>query len=402
MAKKIITLIERNAADELKAYFDSVSAGQPLDCHEELVLVEHFQPEVIKSYINRFRFCEKAEIAFILKAPADMRRMYINYYGLADAVQKYIIDNNLKDAAADFVNLRRFWDDDYVLRHASDAILRPYVVLNAFEGDAPVLTLLQRSNASLFQSYVAKGRYISEAVMREVIVSHNEKAFSALMYRFYNRFKKKARNAEDFDKVMKSVAEFALPEELQVMVLQLFDRMLVEILLKTSPLAPAAQDVLFRHNYDAQWFKLHVSVLYGAGGYRFTPENEPKLFKLLASKNLDDCLTTFRLRDDVAFVRIASVQAVSKYLKDFRLSDEAQVALLRRGNADLAKELISRYSPEHGMCWQAEVELAKIYSAEVIKAYISFHSLSFAAQDVIRARKMEEGVMEYYFARHPY
>lgn len=401
MAKKIITLIERNAADELKAYFESMPAERALDCHEELVLLEHFLPEAVKSYINRFRFSEKAEIAFIRKAPKEMRQMYINYYGLSVAAQKCVVDNDLKEVAADFVSLRRFWDDDYVLRNASDAILRLYVALNAFEGDAPILLLLERSNPTLFQGYVTKGRYISEAVMREVIATRNEKAFSALMYRFYNRFKKKARKAEDFDKVMKGVAEFALPEELQVDALQTFNRGFIEILLKTCPLAPAAQNVLFRHNFDAQWLKLHVSILYGVGGYRFTPENEPKLFKLLASKNLDECLTTFKLRDDVAFVRIASVEAVRKYIKDFWLSDDAQVALLRRGNASLAKELISRYSPEHGLCWQAEVELAKNYSKEVISAYISFHSICFDAQDVIRARKMET-VMAYYFAHHPY
>lgn len=401
MVTKIITLIERNAADELKAYFENASNEQPLDSHEELVVIEHFHPEIVKSYINRFRFSEKAEIAFIVKAPADLRRLYINYYGLFDATQKYIVDHNLKEAALDFMNLRRFWDDDYVLRHASDAILRTYVGLYAFEGDALVLALLQRSNETLFQGYVNKGRYISEFVMREVISSRNVRAFSALMYRFYNRFKKKTRNSDDFDKVMKSVAEFALPADLQVEVLQLCDRALVEVLLRTSPLAPAAQNVLFRYNYDVQWFKYHISSLYGMGGYRFTPKNEQKLFKLLASKNLDECLTTFRHRDDVAFVQLASSQAVQKYLKDFRLSDDAQVALMRRGDADLAKVLISRYSPEYGLCWQAEVELAKIYSAEVIKAYISFHSLSFAAQDVIRARQMED-VMAYYFSLHPY
>ncbi len=401
MAKKIISLIERNAADELKAYFENMTAEKPLDCHEELVLIEHFLPEAVKSYINRFRFSERAEVAFIGKAPRDLRRLYINYYGLYDATQQFVIDRNLKEAAADFIVLRRFWDDAYVLKNASDAILRPYVAQNALEGDELVLMLLERSNQTLFQGYAAKGRYISEAVIRKVIETRNETAFSALAYRFYNRFKQKARKAEDFDKVMKSLAEFTLAEELQVEVLDTFNRGLIEILLKTCPLFPAAQELLFRRNFDAQWLKLHVSVLYGVGGYRFTPENELKLFKLLASKNLDDCLTAFRLRDDVAFVRLASADAVSKYIKDFWLSDDAQVALLRRGDANLAKALISRYSPEHGLCWQAEVELAKHYSKEVIVAYISFHSICFAAQDAIRDRKMEE-VMAYYFAHHAY
>jgi len=401
MAKKLISLIERNAADELKAYLDSTTLERPLDCHEEMVLLEHFLPEAVRSYINRFRFSEKAELVFIKKAPVEMRQMYINYYGLFEATQKEIIDQNLVGAAQDFMKMRRFWDDNYLLEHASDAILRPYVSLNILEGDEPVLKLLARGNRTLFSGYVNKGRYISEAVVREIIISRNEHAFKALMYRFYNTFKKKARKTADFEKVMQSVSSLALSEEFQEAVLLGFDRMMVQTLLQTSPLAPKAQDILFRHNFDAQWLKLHVEDLYGMGGYRFTPENEEKLFKLLASKNLDECLTNFRLRDDVSFVRLASVEAVSKYVKDFWLSDDGQIALLERGNIRLAKELISRYSPEHGLCWQAELVLAKNYSEEVLKVYISFHTLCFEAQDIIRARKME-GVMVYYSSLHPY
>ncbi|MCM1324540.1 MAG: hypothetical protein NC218_10490 [Acetobacter sp.] len=401
MTKKIISLIERNAADELKAYLDSTTLERPLDCHEELVLLEHFLPEAVKSYINRFRFSEGAEVAFLQKAPREMRQMYINYYGLSEAAQKFIIDKDLKEVAQDFMKLRRFWDDGYVLDKASVSILRPYTAMNVLEGDELVLKLLKHSNSTLFQGYVSKGRYISKEVLRAVISLRKEAAFKALMYRFYNRFKQKARTAVDFDQLMEAVAEFALPAELQVAVLLMFNRGFLEILLKTSPLAPEAQDLLFRHNVDAQWLKLHAATLYGVGGYRFTPENEQRLFKVLASKNLDDCLTTFRQRDDVSFVRLASVEAVCKYIKGFWLSDEAQIALLQRGNAHLAKELISRYSPEHGLCWQAEVVLAKNFSEEVVRTYLSFHSICFDAQDVLRER-MGEGVMAYYFSLHPY
>lgn len=406
MAKKIITLIERNAEDELKAYLQNTTAERPLDAHDELVLLEHFLPEAVLSYINRFRFSEKAEIVFIKKAPPEMRQKYVHYYGLTEAAQKYIIDKDLKEAAVDFMQLRRFWDDNYLLDHASAGILRPYVGFYVLEGDDLLLKLLHHSNATLFQGYVSKGRYISDKVVQEVIAMRHEAGFKALMYRFYNRFKKKARQVSDFAKLMKSkpVSEFALSEEMQLAVIRIFDRMMIEILLKTCPLAPKAQDLLFVHNFDAQWFKLHVTNLYGVGGYRFTPENETKLFKLLASKNLDDCLTTFRQRDDVAFMRLASPEAISAYIKSFWLSDDAQVALLERRDSQLAKELISRYSPEHGMCWQAEVALAKNYSAEVIKTYISFHTMCFAAQDVIRASKRINGdeVMRYYFTLHPY
>lgn len=401
MAKKIVSLIERDAADELKAYLDSTTLERPLDCHEEMVLLERFLPEAVSSYINRFRFSQKAELAFITKAPVEMRQSYINYYGLLEATQKVIIDQNMVAPAQDFLKMRRFWDEGYLLDHASDAILRPYVSLNVFEGDELVFKLLARDNPTLFQSYVNKGRYISQAVIREVISSRNEHAFKALMYRFYSAFRKKARKTADFDKIMKAMATLALNAEQQEMVLLSFDRMMVQILLQTSPLAPSAQNILFRHNFDAQWLKLHAANVYGMGGYRFTPENEEKLFKLLASKNLDECLTNFRQRDDVSFVRLATVDAISKYIKEFWLTDDAQIALLERGNIQLAKELISRYSPEHGLCWQAELVLAQKYSEEVLKGYISFHTMCFEAQDIIRARKMD-GVMEYYFTLHSY
>ncbi len=401
MGKKIVEILERDSADELKAYLDSSSAERPLDSHEELVMLEHFLPEAVRSYINRFRFSKEAEFQFIKKAPADMRWLYINYYGLFEETQKGIIDENLKDAAFDFMKLRRFWDDDYLLDNASASILSAYVRQYVLEGDGRVLKLLHHENSSLFSAYVAKGRFISENVLCEIVASRKLPAFQAVMYRFHNAFKKKARRSDNIDKLVKETAEYALPEELQLKVIRTFDRMFLEILFKTALLAPAAQDLLFFHNFDAQWFKLHASTLYGMGGYRFTPENEAKLFTLLASKNLDDCLAEFRHRDDLTFVRLASTDAVCRYVQNFWLSDDAQVALLRRGDVSLAKELISRYSPEHGLCWQAEVELAKRYSDEVIKAYVSFHSLAFEAQDVLRARKKEE-VMAYYFTKHPY
>ena len=84
MNNKIISLIERNADNELKAYFESLTSEHPLDLHEELVLLEHFSPAAVKSYINRFRFSKDAEKVFVQIAPADIRLTYLNYYGLTE------------------------------------------------------------------------------------------------------------------------------------------------------------------------------------------------------------------------------------------------------------------------------------------------------------------------------
>lgn len=400
MAKKIIALIERNAESELRDYFADMSAETPLDSPEELVLLEYFPKPAVKSYINRFRFSKQAEIAFIQKAPKDMRQTYINYYGLWEETQRYIVDKDMKDAAEDFMLLRRFWDDGYLLDHASSNILRTYVSQYVLESDELVLKLLHHDNETLFCGYVNKGRFISRDVQQDIISNRRHKAFDALAYRFYNKFKRKARQTNNFEKLIASLADLAFDEEQQVEILMKFDRAMLETLMKTMPLAEKAQDVLFRHNFDAQWLKLHTTMLYGRGGYRFTPENEKKLFKALASRNLDDCLTTFRHRDDVAFVQCASAAAVAKYLEDFWLSDDGQIALFKRGDATLAEKLISRYTPEHGLCWQAEVVLAERYSAPTLNKYISFHSMCFEALEILKKRLPE--VVQGYYTLHPY
>lgn len=372
MRKKIISLIERNATEELKAYFDTLSSETPLDVHEELVLLEHFEPAAVKSYINRFRLSEQAETLFLDKAPSELRLAYFNYYSLSIPAQKHLVKHDMFAAAADFFKLRRFFDVSWLLKHAKAEIIRLYLSRNALEDEKEVITLLHHENQTLFASYVAKGNYISQKVKHTVIEEENVKAFSAIMYAFARKFKQKSKKKADFAKIMQNhLADLALPEEEQVEVLCSYNRELREILLKTSPLYPKAQEVLFKRNYDPEWLKLHVCTLYGRGGYRFTPENEKKLFCVLAAKNLDDCLTTFRHQDDITFVQCASPAAVTAYLKSFWLTDDAQVALITRGNAELIKTLISRYNPEHGLCWQAEVELVKLGAFELVRSYVS-------------------------------
>ena len=142
--EKIISLIERNSVDELEAYFSDVSHERPLDYHEEMVLLEHFSAVAVKSYINRFKFSVPAEAMFVKKATRELCQTYINYYGLHQDTQKYVIDNNLVEVAQDYMLMRRFWDDDYLLDHGSGDIIRNYIMLNSFETDDQIMKLLNR------------------------------------------------------------------------------------------------------------------------------------------------------------------------------------------------------------------------------------------------------------------
>lgn len=299
MNNKIISLIERNADNELKAYFESLTSEHPLDLHEELVLLEHFSPAAVKSYINRFRFSKDAEKVFVQIAPADIRLTYLNYYGLTEETQRCLIHCDKVEALRDFAKMRRLADPEYLIKTGSNEAVRVYLAFNPLENDDQVYALLHRDNPSLFAAYANKW-VISENVKRKIVEERNYAAFKTIVYRFYRLFRKKAAKAKDFGKLMETLAAEALPAELQVEVLTSYDRDLIQLLLMTCPLAAEAQEVLWKRNFDAEWLKLHVEHLYCMGGYRFAPENEQKLFKVLASKSLDDCLTQFRHRDDVS------------------------------------------------------------------------------------------------------
>ena len=299
----------------------------------------------------------------------------------------------------DFAKMRRLADPEYLIKTGSNEAVRVYLAFNPLENDDQVYALLHRDNPSLFAAYANKW-VISENVKRKIVEERNYAAFKTIVYRFYRLFRKKAVKAKDFGKLMETLAAEALPAELQVEVLTSYDRDLIQLLLMTCPLAAEAQEVLWKRNFDAEWLKLHVEHLYCMGGYRFAPENEQKLFKVLASKSLDDCLTQFRHRDDVSFVKFATPAAVKKYVAGYWLSDDAQVALINRGNGELIKELISRYSPEHGMCWQAEVELVKLGAMEAVRQYIAFHSMCWEALSLLKENF--PAVAEEYYAKHPY
>ena len=402
MSKKIIPLIERNASEELKAYFRDVSAegGMPLDVHEELVFLEHCSGDVILSYINRFRFSERAEKIMLDKVPINVRVTYINYHGLCDEVQKYVIDQNLVDVAREFFKLRDLSDVDYLLVHGGSEMIRAYYDTHTFRTDEQILQLLRHKNSTLFTGYVNKGYFISDAIKHEIVRSENDAAFKALVYRYCRMFKSKAKNARDYKELVKKLSPYGLTPEQQIMVFDTFDRIMIEAMLMNIPLSVEAQDYMFKRNFDAQWFKLHVEHLYCVGGYRFEGENEAKLFRVLAKRNLDDCLTAFRHSDDVTFVKFASTDAVRKYIKNFWLTDDAQVALISGGNGALIKELLSRYTPEHGICWQAEVVLVKLNGRDLIDFYISFHTMCWEALEILKVSNPE--LHKKYYTLHQY
>ncbi|MBR5599391.1 MAG: hypothetical protein IKW39_05050 [Alphaproteobacteria bacterium] len=400
MCKNLIGLIERNADNEIKAYFEAMGEGRPLDYHEELVLLEYSSMEVILSYINRFKFSPKAEIKMLDKVTPHVRMVYINFYGLSEEAQKYVIDKDLLPVAVDFLVMRQFDDVDYLLDKGNTQMISAHIRNYPLGDDDKVKKLLCHSNSTLFTTYVNKGYFISDDIKREILETENYSALRAVMFFFYRMYKAKSKRARDFNKLMEVVSPYGLSSDMQMMVLISFNKMLIELLLKTTPLCVKAQEYLFKRNFDPYWLKLHVETMYCVGGYRFEGENEKLLFKALAKRNLDDCLTSFRHYDDVSFVKFATTEAVKKYLKDFWLTDDAQVALIERGNTDLIKTFLLRFNPEHGICWQAEVALCKLNATEMIDFYIGFHTMCWDALEILKVANVE--LHNKYYRLHRY
>jgi len=299
--------------------------------------------------------------------------------------------------AREFSEMRSFDDVDYLLEHGSPVVIDDFLRDHSVS-DAQLLTLAHHQNKSLFRGYVSRGKYgrfISESVIEAIVNEQLESAFNAIVWQFGRNFKKRAKTMSYEEMQSKHLDNIMLPAKFQVQVLKDCNRWMVEPLLKTTPLAVEAQDTLFKLNYDAEWLRIHVVNMYCVGGYRFKSQYEEKLFKALAKKNLDDCLLEFRHRDDVMFITYASPATVIKYLKERWPTDDGQVAALSRGIGEIARTLISRFTPEHGMCWQAEVKLVEIYSVEIINLYTVFHSMCAEALSLLR-QKSEDGINFYY------
>ena len=403
MSKKFIKLVERNDAQELKAYFASLPAGKALDLQDELAMLENASPatfSAIKDYGLRFRYSEKAECVFISVVPADVRRPYINRHSLYQSTQTYMIDNNLLEAAQDFASMRHFADIDYVLDNADASVIFPLIRMSALDNDEQIKKLIKNQNKSMFSTYVNQGYFISDEIILYTIENRYISAFTAITARNHRNFKKACKTMTYQQMREKGISDITLAADLQIAVLDTGSRLFIEAMLRTTPLAPVTQKTMFERNFEAEFFKLHVASLYMVQGYCFEPEYEEKLIKTLACKNLDDCLIQFRGRDDVNFVRFASPKTVLKFIKDKWLTDEGQVAVFARGNVELIKALISRFTPDHGMCWQAEVKMVEVCSEEVICMYIKFHTLCAQALDLLR-RKSQKAI-DYYYSLHSY
>ena len=73
---------------------------------------------------------------------------------------------------------------------------------------------------------------------------------------------------------------------------------------------------------------------------------------------------------------------------------------MKRRNPSLVKELINLCTPDHGLCWEAEVLMVKIYNEDVLNAYISFHTLCSEALEILKKKKPE--IHNFYFTKHQF
>ncbi len=267
-----------------------------------------------------------------------------------------------------------------------------------FEDDEQVLSLLYHSNQSLFLMYVNKGYKISDAVIKEVIEGRYFYAFKIIAVHYRRRFKELAKNMTFTEIISQKKDEVVFSEELQSLVLDSKEPLLWQIMLCHMPLWPKVQERTSK--FELEWLKMHVEHLYGVAGYRFEAKFESHLFEKLGCKNIDDCMLQFRQQDDASIVWTVSDKAATRFINEHWLSDWAQVGVILRGDANLIKVFIYRFTPEHGMCWQAEVEMVKRCSPEIIRAYIEFHSMCFEALEIIKKRFPE--LHSFYYTRHAY
>ena len=145
---------------------------------------------------------------------------------------------------------------------------------------------------------------------------------------------------------------------------------------------------------------VHTSSLYGKANYCFEADEEEKLFNILVKKGYENSLTSVRLKNEETFFQIASSNAIRKYFLKFWPTDEGQLVIMKRRNPSLVKELINLCTPDHGLCWEAEVLMVKIYNEDVLNAYISFHTLCSEALEILKKKKPE--IHNFYFTKHQF
>lgn len=393
--------------------------SEELDLQGQMRLVKKGPVSEVRSYFRCFSFNPRVEKVFIEKADPKSRMDYINRYGLYWSTIKHIIDRGrdkncdeqlkvqLMAVMSDFIKLRHFVEDvNYLLDNASDQMLDLYLREVQLVGDEEVLKLLKRAetNPGLFASYVNQDRYISDDVMMAAVSSKNYPAFEAIAWRIYHRFKERAQRVSYQDMLAKDDSDVMFPLEIQWAVFRMGDEHLVRVMVERTPLASEIHEPMFSGERSMELFRAHISNVYGIGGYRFEENLEKMLFaKFAQGSGADEAFKKFRDSDPVTYVKYIGYRNCLTYLKELKengewLADAAQVALVCRNNADLTAMFVSTFNSEHGMCWEAEVEFAKVGSVDAIRSYIEFHTMCGEALDVLKQRF--PALIEFYNNRH--
>lgn len=262
-----------------------------------------------------------------------------------------------------------------------------------------MLGLLRNPNRSLFPMYVNKGNKVPDTVLKEVVKGRHIHAFKIIAVCYHRRFKELAKRMTFAEIIRQKPADIMFSEEIQLLVLDSGEQLMWQIMLCNMPLWPNVQKELHERQFEFDWFKMHVVHLYGMAGYRFEPQTEELMLAKLGCKNIDDCMRQFGQQNDASFVSVVSAMTAAQFCNEHWLSDDAQVSVIWRRD-QVINVLIRRFTPEHGMCWRAEVEMAKICPAVTIKMYIEFHSMCSEALNVLKMRFPE--LHYFYYTRHAY
>ena len=400
--KKInVSLLKQKSPEEIEVFFNDLIRKKQLHVDDELVMLKIAPMSSTSNYIRLYRFSSAiSEIEFIKRAPIKLKRYYIGYYGLRWETQKYVIDNDLFEVAQEFMLTRRFDDESYLVTQHKGEIIHAYTQIYALKEEL-VLQLVNYENENLLCNYINKRHYISDAVKTEIVRQKKYSAFSCLMRVFREQFYELCSSATNYQELIaERLADFYLPVSLQTELISNWNMKFAEPLMRSIPFVPEVQRLIFKSRINPDMLLVHTSSLYGKANYCFEAEEEEKLFNILVKKGYEDSLTSVRLKNEAVFFQIASSNAIRKYFLKFWPTDEGQLVIMKRNNPSLVKELICRCTPDHGLCWEAEVLMVKIYGEDVINAYISFHSLCSEALEILKNKKPD--TYNYYFSMHQF
>lgn len=400
--KKInVALLKQKSQEEIGVFFNDLIRKKQLHVDDELVMLKMAPMSTVQSYVKLYNFSsEKSEIEFIKRAPIKLRKSYIDYYGLYWKTQKYVIDHNLSEIAYDFMLTRRFDDELYLITSKQGGIIHAYIKIYTLK-ETLVLQLVNYENENMICSYINNLHYISDNVKNEIVRQKKYSAFFHLMRIFREKFYELSPSATNYQQLIaEKLADYYLPVSLQIELINNWDKNFADSLMRSIPLVPEVQRLIFKNKIDADMLLVHTSSLYGKANYCFEADEEEQLFNILVKKGYENSLTSVRLKNEETFFQIASSNAIRKYFLKFWPTDEGQLVIMKRRNPSLVKELINLCTPDHGLCWEAEVLMVKIYNEDVLNAYISFHTLCSEALEILKKKKPE--IHNFYFTKHQF